>query len=81
MFRRNSSAFTNLVTQAGGDFGTVPTTKTFAAMRSQYGTGVAYSDAQMGAYGAGLGLTEAQTNGFSANLKTLYESLTGLTLP
>lgn len=81
VFRRNSSAFTNLITQAGGDFGTVPTTKTFAAMRSQYGAGLAYSDVQMGAYGAGLGLTEAQANGFSANLKTLYEALTGITLP
>ena len=81
VFRRNSSAFTNLLTQVGVDFGTIPTTKTFAAMRSQYGTGVAYSDVQMGAYGAGLGLTEAQANGFSANLKTLWESLTGLTLP
>lgn len=81
VFRRNSSAFANLMTQVGADFGTVPTTKTFAAMRSQYGTGVAYSDVQMGAYGAGLGLTEAQADGFSANLKTLWESLTGLTLP
>lgn len=80
VFRRNSSAFTNLLTQVGVDFGTVPTTKTFAAMRSQYGTGVAYSDVQMGAYGAGLGLAEAQANEFSANLKTLWESLTGLTL-
>jgi ATP phosphoribosyltransferase regulatory subunit HisZ len=50
-------------------------------MRSQYGTGVAYSDAQMGAYGAGLGLTEAQANGFSLNLKNLYEGLTGIALP
>ena len=81
VFRRNSSTFANLLTQAGGDFGTVPTTKTFAAMRSQYASGVSYSDAQMGAYGAGLGLSEAQANGFSANLKTLWESLTGLTLP
>ena len=81
IFRRNSSAFTNLITQAGGDFGTIPSTKTFVSMRSQFSTGGAYSNAQMGAYGAGLGMTELQADGFSLNLKTLYEGLTGITLP
>jgi len=34
-----------------------------------------------GGYGFGLGLTEAQAEGFAANLETIYEGLTGLTLP
>jgi hypothetical protein len=34
-----------------------------------------------GGYGFGLGLTEVQAEGYALNLKSLYESLTGLILP
>ena len=41
-----------------------------------------YTNAQLGAYGFGLGLADnASCDAFTANLKTIWESLTGLTLP
>jgi hypothetical protein len=40
-----------------------------------------YDDGQKGAYGFGMGLTDAQDLSFTASLKTLWEGLTGLTLP
>jgi hypothetical protein len=38
-------------------------------------------DAKLGSYGIGLGYTEIEAAGFTANLKTLWETCTGLTLP
>jgi hypothetical protein len=38
-------------------------------------------DAKLGSYGIGLGYTEIEAAGFAANLKTLWETCTGLTLP
>ncbi len=43
--------------------------------------GFDYSNAQIGVAGCGLGLTAAQCDAFSLNLKTLWETCTGLTLP
>jgi len=40
-----------------------------------------YSNARIGAVGMGLGLSTANSDAFSANLKTLWETSTGLLLP
>ena len=40
-----------------------------------------FSNARLGVFGMGLGMTVAQADAFTANLKTLWETLTGLTLP
>ena len=81
IYRRQSSGFSTPATSTSADAGTVPTTKTIAAMRSQFGTGSAYSDGQYGIFGVGLGLTPTQAEGYSLNLKNLWENLTGLALP
>jgi hypothetical protein len=61
--------------------GTVPTVNMFAMANNSNGTATGFCDAQYGAFFMGLGLDAANADAFSANLKTLWESLTGLTLP
>ena len=78
--RRNSAAFSTLLNTTLADSGTMPTID-YNIMRSRFGGGGFYSGRQLGSFGIHMGLTELQADGFSANLKTLWESLTGLTLP
>ena len=78
--RRNSAAFSTLLNTTLADSGTIPTID-YNIMRSRFGGGGFYSGRQLGSFGIHMGLTELQADGFSANLKTLWESLTGLTLP
>ena len=61
--------------------GTVPTVSMFAMANNSNGTATGFCDAQYGSFFMGLGLDESNTDAFTANLKTLWESLTGLTLP
>jgi hypothetical protein len=55
----------------------------FIAMGIQYSaTRTFFSDAELGVYGIGTGLSsDAEVDAFSLNLKTLWETCTGLTLP
>jgi hypothetical protein len=78
--RRNSSAFSTLLNTTLADSGIIPTID-YNIMRSRFGGGGFYSGRQLGSFGIHMGLTEFQADGFSANLKILWESLTGLTLP
>lgn len=78
--RRNSSAFSTLLNTTLADSGTMPTIN-YNIMRSRFGGGGFYSGRQLGSFGIHMGLAELQADEFSANLKTLWESLTGLTLP
>ena len=78
--QRKTSGFSTLVNTVGADFGSL-TNFNINAFRTSDGGGGAYSNGRYGSFGASLGMTETQANGFSANLKTLWESLTGLTLP
>jgi len=61
--------------------GTVPTVNMFAMANNSNGTATGFCDAQYGAFFMGLGLDAANADAFTSNLKTLWESLTGLTLP
>jgi len=79
--RRATSGVSTLIDSAGADAGTIPVTGTLQAMRSSFGSGLAYSDARYGAYGASMGLTVDQCQTLSAGLKTLWEGLFNLTLP
>lgn len=81
IYQRRASGFSTLVSATAGDFGTVPSAKNLNAMRSNYGAGVAYSNARLGCFGIGLGISQAGAEAFSANLKTLWEGLFSLTLP
>lgn len=60
----------------------IPSGDLFFLARNNNDAGINNAHAERrGGYGFGLGLTEAQAEGVAANLETLYESLTGLTLP
>jgi hypothetical protein len=79
--RRSSGGYANLGILTDSDVGVVPTVDLFALAGNALGVPGAFTSNQFGAYGAGLGLTDAQNSGFTGNLKTLWENLTGLTLP
>ena len=61
--------------------GIVPTVSIFAMANNLNGTATGFCDAQYGSFFMGLGLDESNTDAFTANLKSLYESLTGIALP
>jgi len=79
--RRSSGGYANLGSLTDADVGIVPTVNLFALAGNALGVPGGFTSNEFGAYGAGLGLTDAQNSGFTGNLKTLWENLTGLTLP
>jgi len=81
IIQRLTSGVSTLVNTAGANAGTVPVTGTYQMLRSGYGGGAAYSDGRYGFFAASLGQTISQSQAFSLNVKTLWETCTGLTLP
>jgi hypothetical protein len=79
IYQRRSS-FATLATTTPSDIGLV-STRDINVMRSTFGAGGFYSNRQLGYYGIHNGLSTANAEVFSLNLKTLYESLTGIPLP
>jgi hypothetical protein len=79
IYQRRSS-FASLASTTPADTGTV-STQDINIMRSRFGGGSFYSNRQLGSYGIHDGLSAANAEGYSLNLKNLWESLTGLTLP
>lgn len=79
IYQRRSS-FATLATTTPSDIGLV-STRDINVMRSTFGAGGFYSNRQLGYYGIHSGLSTANAEAFSLNLKTLYESLTGIPLP
>ena len=73
------------VQNAGSNTTTDNTSTTTTAMtlmvRNSAGEYVEHTNARIGAGGFGLGLSIANSDAFSANLKTLWETCTGLSLP
>jgi hypothetical protein len=64
------------------DTATIPTGNLYFLARNNNNDGlIGQHTERRGGYGFGLGLTEVQAEGYALNLKSLYESLTGLTLP
>jgi hypothetical protein len=82
-FVKNLSGSTFLTgTNTNTDTTEIPTVNMYFLARNNNNIGLtAPHTEQRGGYGFGLGLTEAQAEGYALNLKSLYESLTGLTLP
>jgi len=79
-FRKSGAFATNVNTESNTT--ALPTGNIFFLARNNNGTGlIAPHSERRGGYGFGLGLTEAQAEGYAANLETLYEGLTGITLP
>jgi hypothetical protein len=78
--RKNSgaSALASLTCPATGN---VPTTAINAMAAVVNGTRGSFSNARYGAWMAGLAMTQPNTDAFTGNLKTLWETCTGRTLP
>lgn len=79
--RRSSTGYASLGSITDSDVGLTPTVDIYAMAGNAVGVAGAFTTNQWGAYGVGLGLTTTQNEGFTLNLKTLYEGLTGITLP
>jgi len=80
--RRLTSGNSILVTDTEGGAGTIPTVRNLYALATNYaGTAASFTDARLGSYGASGGMSSASVTDFTANLKTLWETCTGLTLP
>jgi hypothetical protein len=82
LHRRATSGFTTPAEVATTAVATLTTTRAVSFMaRNTAGAISGHSNAKFGAFFGGLGLSTADVSAFTANLKTLWESCTGLTLP
>lgn len=78
---RKAGSFTT-ATNTTLDTTVIPSGNLFFLARNNNDAGINNAHTERrGGYGFGLGLTQAQAEGFAANLETLYEGLTGITLP
>ena len=78
--RRISSNATLLTNSAIATGGTVPSAQV-KFMVGEYSGLYGFSNARWGSWVISSAMTETQTNEFTLNLKTLWETCTGLTLP
>jgi hypothetical protein len=78
---RKTAGVTNLGTNTTNVTGGFPTITMQAMCARNDSTFSSYTDAQFGGYGMGLGMAISDIDALTANLKTLWESLTGLALP
>ncbi len=79
--RRTSSGASSVGVDVGVLAGVFPTVNLTSMCANNGGAFSSFSDAQMGGYGGGLGMSTANADAFTANLKTLWETCTGLALP
>ena len=76
--QRTSSGVVTRRNVARADAGIIPTTPMEAWRLSIAGR---WSDVSMGGFGMGTGMSIAEMQAFTLNAKTLWETVTGLTLP
>jgi len=79
--QRRQSGFSTLADNALIAPGTLPDIEIYCMARNLAGSMVLPSNAGYGSWFANTGMSAANSVDFTANLKTLYESLTGLALP
>lgn len=80
--RRLTAGNSTLQTDSDAGAGAIPSTRNLVAMAFNYnGTITTVSDAQYGAWGTHAGYASSDLAAFTLNLKTLWETCTGLTLP
>lgn len=82
IYKRNSSAFSTVGTDTTNDTGGMPNGNLFfAGARNDNGSPSVWANtAKDGAYGSLLGIDASGAEAFTLNLKTLWETVTGLTL-
>jgi hypothetical protein len=82
LHRRATSGFTTPAESATTSTATLTNTRAISFMaRNTAGVISGHSNAKFGAFFGGLGMSTADVSAFTANLKTLWETCTGLTLP
>lgn len=82
LHRRATSGFTTPAENATTSTATLTSTRLVSFMaRNTAGTISGHSNAKFGSFFGGLGLNTSDVSSFTANLKTLWETCTGLTLP
>jgi len=79
--RRSSAGFTTVQDIAGTASGTLPNIELYGGARNLSGAVFLLSDGGYSSWFLANGFTSTQTTNFSTNLKTLWETCTGLTLP
>jgi hypothetical protein len=79
--RRQLAGLTDLAAQTEPDTGSMPPLALIAMAFNYNGTPTAHCSAQYGAWTASSGLSQADNAAFTGNLKTLWETCTGLSLP
>jgi hypothetical protein len=77
IFRRNTAGFSSVAQNIANDPGTIPT-QAFSFMAQ--GSTIP-SDGEYGIFGVTLGMDSSNAQALTLNLKTLWEGITGLTLP
>lgn len=83
---RTTAARTLLTNVAGADAGVIPANNLFFLATNNTNapaaiSPAAFNDGQIAFYGLAMGLTDSQDTSYTLNLKTLWETCTGLTLP
>jgi hypothetical protein len=78
--RRTSTGASSLISTTGIAY-FVSNNNIFAMALNSVGTPVRHHNGRFGAYGLGLSMSNTDADAFSANMKTLWETSTGLTLP
>lgn len=85
LFRRATAGRSTIASASAGTSGALTLGKIYLMALNNTDvdsvTPTNFSDAEFGAFGFGLGLSDADDAAFSSNLKTMWESLTGLSLP
>lgn len=79
--RRNSTGTTSLGSTAGIAYSITNNQNMYAMALNSVGSAVRNHNGRFGSYGAGLSMSNSDADAFSANLKTLWETSTGLLLP
>lgn len=79
--RRVSSGVSSLASNVSADAGTVPTVTMTAMACKRESSLFGYSNVRYGAWWVNAGWSNTDDDEFTLNLKTLWENLTGLTLP
>jgi hypothetical protein len=81
LFRRNTSGSSVIASTSGVNVNNLSNRRFYAMARNSVGVANLFSTAQYGSWFCGTGLNESQSISFSLNLKNLWETCTGLTLP
>jgi len=79
--RRTSTGAASLISTTGIAYSITNDQNIFAMALNSLGFPVRYHNGRFGAYGLGLSMSNTDADAFSANMKTLWETSTGLTLP